>query len=379
MRHLALCSLFCVLPLFIGCTDSQDQPLNATVSSDNKSPEIVVPEVSEHKGRTVIGKLVPEEGFTMPSDLSYSVFEYRDLAIERDIRELQGRLRIPMAVFATADGDPEKQRELIEEWKNTSEEGRAYAQTEQEWLEKRRMSFERRVKFDVSEDGTFRIDGVPKGEWELYVELRESLPPVPLPGGGLQPMVKIVGWLFNYPFTVDAIPNDLSGEPLDLGILTVDMLRESRERRPLLEVGQVAPDFEIPQIFPITEDARLRLSDYKGRIIILDFWATWCPPCLAKMPEMQKIHELIKDDPRFVMIGISVDSNDSAERLGEFVVERKLLWVHGLAGNSPDIPGIKDYGVSVLPTLFLIDGDGRILLSKPSVGELSRKISDMTQ
>ena len=71
---------------------------------------------------------------------------------------------------------------------------------------------------------------------------------------------------------------------------------------------------------------------------------------------------MLKDDPRFVMIGISFDNRAAAEALSKFVTEKKLPWLHALAGNTLESPMAKDYGVSAIPALLLIGADGKVLL-----------------
>jgi peroxiredoxin len=184
-----------------------------------------------------------------------------------------------------------------------------------------------------------------------------------------------IGKLEHY-FTVGAIPNGVSDEPLDVGTWTIEKAEQLGRR---LQVGQAAPDFELPLIDATKKDAKLRLSDYKGKIIVLDFWATWCVPCMQKMPELQKLYALIKDDPRFVMIGVSFDDASAAESLSKFVTEKDLPWQHVLAGSLLESQAAKDYGVSGIPALLLIGADGNVLLSNPSVEDVAKKIKEVKQ
>ncbi len=70
--------------------------------------------------------------------------------------------------------------------------------------------------------------------------------------------------------------------------------------------GEIAPAFSLP-----SENGSLKLDDYKGKLILLNFWASWCPPCRAEMPGFIKIQEKYKDKP-FTFIGVAIEDKDAA-------------------------------------------------------------------
>jgi len=237
----------------------------------------------------------------------------------------------------------------------------------------------------ASNDGTFRIDNIFEGNWRIEIELRPSASDGMGFGMSSQPIATLT-----HDFTMEPIPGQVSDEPLDLGVLT---LKKIEQRKPFLQVGQEAPDFELPQIVPIPEDmpddevqklvenaAKLKLSDYAGKTVILEFWATWCGPCLEKLPELKRFYQRIEGDPRFVMIGISLDSDthdDAAEMLGRFVAKREIPWRNALAGSWDTSPMLRDYGISAIPAILLIGPDGKVLLANPSVEELVRNVDEL--
>jgi peroxiredoxin len=112
-----------------------------------------------------------------------------------------------------------------------------------------------------------------------------------------------------------------------------------------------APDFTLPQV----DGNSLTLSDFKGKVIILDFWATWCPPCQMEIPDFVELYEKYKDKG-LVIIGVSLDEGDSRS-VKQFSEKYKI--------NYPIVLGnakvTKDYGgVRAIPTTFVIDGKGDI-------------------
>ncbi|HHY85960.1 MAG TPA: TlpA family protein disulfide reductase [Verrucomicrobia bacterium] len=126
-------------------------------------------------------------------------------------------------------------------------------------------------------------------------------------------------------------------------------------------VGDVAPDF-------VTKDLagkEVRLADYKGKVVVLDFWATWCGPCLSSMPHTQEVAKRFKDKDVVVLAACTSDSQAAFEK-----------WVKENASKYPDIVFTRDpnaegedqasrklYGVTGIPTQFVIDREGKIVAS----------------
>ena len=115
-------------------------------------------------------------------------------------------------------------------------------------------------------------------------------------------------------------------------------------------VGEPAPDFKVKDL----NGEELSLEKYKGHIILLDFWATWCPPCIKEIPKLKKVYEKYKDQ-KFQIIGVSLDR--SMPPLAAYVENKALTWAHYWDQNR----SVRNqYGVTAIPTAFLIDGEGII-------------------
>jgi peroxiredoxin len=99
----------------------------------------------------------------------------------------------------------------------------------------------------------------------------------------------------------------------------------------------------------------VKLSDFKGKVVILDFWATWCPPCRAEIPSFVELQDKYKDKG-LQIIGISVDQ-DGAKVLKPFIEQNKINYPIILADEKVQ----SDYGgIEGIPTTFIIDKEGKI-------------------
>src|SRR5215218_1784706 len=81
-----------------------------------------------------------------------------------------------------------------------------------------------------------------------------------------------------------------------------------------------APDFS----FTSSEGEHIALGDLRGKVVLLDFWGTWCPPCVDSVPELRTLHKCYSNEPWFVLIGISSDNDE--EKWQEFTVKNKMIW-----------------------------------------------------
>ena len=129
---------------------------------------------------------------------------------------------------------------------------------------------------------------------------------------------------------------------LDEAIRELDLIRPPKPK--------AAEDFTIPT----AGGQPFRLSAQRGRPVLINFWATWCPPCLEEMPALERLWKKQKD-AGFVMLAVAVDANP---KLTAPFVEK-----HGLTftvGFDPKMELANTYGVRALPASFVVDRDGRL-------------------
>lgn len=112
-----------------------------------------------------------------------------------------------------------------------------------------------------------------------------------------------------------------------------------------------APDFSITT----DEGKNISLEDLHGKVVLLDFWGTWCKPCVASVPGLRRLNEKYAKEPSFVMIGVSSDGD--AEKWRAFTAKEKMAWHQYL---DVDRSVQRAFGVNVFPTYILLDADGVI-------------------
>lgn len=133
-----------------------------------------------------------------------------------------------------------------------------------------------------------------------------------------------------------------------------------------LFIGAKLPDLKSEDL----KGKEVKLSDYKGKVVVLDVWATWCPPCRAMIPHERKLVERLKDKP-FELISISFD--EKKETLEAFLEKEKMPWTHWWNGRKGDLGA--QLNVRFFPTIFVLDGNG-VIRYKGVRGEAMDKAVD---
>ena len=146
--------------------------------------------------------------------------------------------------------------------------------------------------------------------------------------------------------------------PLSLAIFVFVSVGNAR----VIKEDPVAPDFNLEDL----NGTELSLSDFEGKVLFLNFWATWCPPCRTEIPDFIEVYDKYKD-MGLAILGISVDQI-SAKKVGEFVKKNKMNYPVAMATKKL----FQDYpSPGAIPTTLVIDAMGKIRHKK--VGVMSQQ------
>lgn len=139
----------------------------------------------------------------------------------------------------------------------------------------------------------------------------------------------------------------------------------SSDLTPAPIIGYPAPDFALTDL----DGNVVRLSDFQGKVVFLNFWATWCPPCRAEMPAMEEVYQEYKDKD---VVFIGIDLLESRSSVESFVEENGYSWVFTI--DSTGIVAM-DYMVIGIPSSFFIDEEG--VISATQVGPMSKVLMEI--
>jgi len=130
--------------------------------------------------------------------------------------------------------------------------------------------------------------------------------------------------------------------PLVDAMKELDLIRPSR--------AKLAEDFTLAT----PGGGTFKLSEHRGKVVMINFWATWCPPCLEEMPAMERLYRQQKD-AGFTLVAVSVDTDP--KKVTPFVAAHKLTFTVGL---DPKMDLANAYAVRALPSSFLVGRDGSL-------------------
>ena len=123
-------------------------------------------------------------------------------------------------------------------------------------------------------------------------------------------------------------------------------------------IGSEAPNFTVQDA-----DRKLTLTDYRGQVVVLNFWATWCPPCVEEMPSLVQMQQRLKDKG-ITVLAVSLDVDEAAYR--------KFLKDHGvnlITVRDPDLKSSDLYGTFKYPETYIIDRNG--ILRRKFIGAVN--------
>ena len=125
------------------------------------------------------------------------------------------------------------------------------------------------------------------------------------------------------------------------------------------------------------DGTKFNIEQYRGRVVLVDFWATWCGPCRAKLPGLMKLHEQFHDKG-FEVVGVDLDKN--VDDLGKFLDDTKLPWINLIGekdGDEMKFPLAEKYEISAIPSTFLVGRDGKVIARDPSDEDVTKKLEEL--
>ncbi len=120
-----------------------------------------------------------------------------------------------------------------------------------------------------------------------------------------------------------------------------------------LEIGDAAPNFTMNDQF----GKSVSLKDFRGKVVMIDFWATWCGPCVASIPHVKELNDKYAGKD-VVILGISLDKD--LDQWKSFITDEKMNWIHIADGNYWSNAAALQYHIESIPSVWIIDKNGKI-------------------
>jgi peroxiredoxin/protocatechuate 3,4-dioxygenase beta subunit len=191
------------------------------------------------------------------------------------------------------------------------------------------------------DEGRFRLTALPEGEYTLSVSINFG------------------GQLHDERITLEAgqtLTRSLRLAKSEAkGNLILQVEPKPKEPAKVLKLGESAPAFAVKTL----DGAPLALKDYRGKYVLLDFWATWCGRCIEELRFLRDVFKEFGEDPRFAMISLSLDN--SAADVTQFLKGKNQPWPQAFLGSWAEDKVTKAYGIEAIPAVLLVDPDGKVI------------------
>ena len=163
-------------------------------------------------------------------------------------------------------------------------------------------------------------------------------------------------------------PDSKQGKQVDAILANIEKQAAAKKIQRALVEGSKFPDFNEKD----TAGKPLSIANYKGKVVLVDFWATWCGPCIGELPNVLKTYEK-HHGKGFEIIGISLDQD--GDKLASFTKEKNMAWQQYFDGKGWGNKLAGQYGVNSIPATYLLDGEGKIIAKNLRGEELEAAVA----
>ncbi|NND97888.1 MAG: TlpA family protein disulfide reductase [Pirellulaceae bacterium] len=321
--------VFCVTALCIGFTDR--------VTADDNPAALSVPvdDVGTINGRMVLPSEIP------------TWFRGGQMSFDKAVVMIEGMYRGPR--LNRPDNYSEMSREERQAWFAEFRKTEAYEKYEKE----KREAYENRPvwTFPVAEDGSFEVKGMKLGRYNV----------IPLFPHAAARGKELTSQSWGSAFKQIVLSDERTS--IDVGNMELKL-------KNVVMPGDMAPTWRATGY----DGKEIKSSDFHGQYVILDFWATWCGPCIAEIPNLAKVYEEFRGD-RLEVIGLSID--DTIDLPTGFLQKRPSIYRQAYLGQWHDTETTtRDFGIQSVPSIWLIGPSGRVIdrdLAGARLGEAVRE------
>jgi len=137
----------------------------------------------------------------------------------------------------------------------------------------------------------------------------------------------------------------------------------------LIPLGSEAPDFAQPA----PDGKIISLSSLRGKVVLIDFWASWCKPCRMENPNVKRVYDQYKGKG-FEIIGVSLDDEKDRGKFIELVAKERVTWPQRFQGRGWKDDLARTYTISGIPAMFLLDAEGRLVTTNARGPRLEQEV-----